>query len=91
MIKPFIRIRPDTCPRCGAERSVEAYDMYNNPIRFSYAIDRGRDISDIRIKYLECTRCRSQFPCNWVGKYPRPLNQSNYTHFMNGYKIAYKK
>lgn len=90
-MKPFDYDRADTCPNCKAERSIEGFTFNDKPIRLSLAIDQKRDISNMGIRYLRCSKCRMEFFPKWLNGYPTPMVDSNYIDFLNGYKECMKR
>lgn len=91
MIKPFIFGRPDVCPSCKKERSVEAYDHNDVPLKLSLAMDMNKDVRTWDISYLKCKNCGKEFFPNWERGFPYPMSDENFTHFMNGYIQSYEK
>lgn len=91
MIRPIEYEREDTCPICKSKRSIEAYTTYDKPIDLTLAIDVGRDISSMGIKYLKCRKCKRKFLPNWITAYPMPTTEQNMEEFLNGYKQSFIK
>lgn len=86
-MKPINFIRADTCPHCGAERSVEAKTNYGNSIDLSYHIDTGD--TNLRNKFiynLHCKKCGKYFFPIWIGNIPYPSIQRDEDRFLDNYK-----
>ena len=91
-MKPFRIERVDTCPKCGAKRSIEGYTKYDKPIKLSLRIDRDMEFEG-NIYYLKCSRCGQEYFPKWLplSKFPFPMHDSDYENFMNGYILSYEK
>lgn len=91
MQKIFQQIREDTCPECWSERSLELYDRYNNPLRFTHILDRGAldCINNKKLSHFKCKKCNKVFHIKWTGKnrnIPRPLQDIKIRDFMSIFK-----
>ncbi len=87
-MKPISFIRADTCPLCGAERSVEARTNFNHSISLTRYID-SNSTEDLRSRFiyqLRCTRCGHQFFPIWIGNMPYPSVDNDENVFLNNYK-----
>lgn len=80
MIKIWKVQRYDTCHNCNEPRSIECYDEYDEPIRYSILLDKylkGKDISEIinsRVfTIMKCCKCGKVYCIDWTGDFPRPL------------------
>lgn len=87
----FQKIREDTCPDCMSERSLELYDRYNNPLRFSYLLDRNalQYIDNRKLSHFKCKKCGNVFHIKWTGdnrNIPRPLLAIKIRDFMANFK-----
>lgn len=83
-------IRGDTCPKCQKSRCVEAYDIRNRPIRYTYLLDTGKtdNLISLQLSYMKCNQCNSEFGIDWSNKEnPRPL----YEVFTHGFLRRFKK
>ena len=92
MNKPFIFERADTCPLCKSERSIEAYNKYDKPMRLSNRIDcnQTEELRSMTIKYMRCSRCREVFFPTWHGQTPYACIDNTLEDFMSSFS-AYKK
>lgn len=91
MQKIFQKLREDTCPECGCERSLELYDRYNNPVRFSHLLDRDalRYLENKKLSHFKCNNCHKTFQIKWTGdrrNIPRPLQDIKIYDFMSNFK-----
>lgn len=91
MKKIFKQIREDTCPVCDTERSLELYDRYNNPLRFSHLLDRDalRYLDNKKLSHFKCKKCGKTYHIKWTGDertIPRPLQDIKIHDFMANFK-----
>lgn len=87
-MKPISFIRADTCPACGASRSVEARTNFNHSISLTRYIDTNSK-EDLRSKFiynLRCTKCGKQFFPIWIGNIPYPSVDRDEEVFISNYK-----
>lgn len=91
-MKPFRIERPDTCPNCKSQRSLEAYTKYDRPIKLSLRIDRDNQF-DGNIYYMKCSKCGYEYFPKWLSlsKFPFPMHDSDYENFMNSYILSFRK
>lgn len=91
MKKIFRQLREDTCPDCETERSLELYDRYNNPLRFSHLLDRNAlcYLDNKKLSHFKCKKCGKVFHIKWTGdkrNIPRPLQDIRISDFMTNFK-----
>lgn len=88
MIHPLItETRSDKCLTCGSSRSIEIYDFFGNPIRYTALLDKyhmGQKDVFKSFKYplyqARCKTCREVFQIEWIGNTrPIPITKSNIT------------
>lgn len=76
--------RPDTCFKCESKRSIECYDIYNNPLNYSLLLDKLEtrpDKTDETLSILNkrelvimrCKKCNKQYVIKWNNGIPEPL------------------
>lgn len=86
----FTIIRADTCPHCGAERSVDFFDKNNNPTRLTYILDNNllSRLDEKELSYARCRRCKMEFMLNWIvdRTYPYPADIFDLDEFMRNYR-----
>lgn len=90
----FDLVRPDYCPYCDTERSVELYDRYDNPLRYTIFLDRfynGKEKELIKdYVYIRCRKCRinTDTPNMDKDRLPFiPLGNSRHLFFNARYKL----
>lgn len=83
-------IRYDKCFNCNAERSIECYDSYNNPINYPVLVDKYLDNKEINIEkrslsYMKCKKCNTEYKINWSrqDRFPIPLYDKFYIDLFN--------
>lgn len=90
MIVPIYYTREDTCPLCNKEKSLEIYDKFNNPIRFSTILDFGEleRLKSKQLRYMRCKNCESEFEIDFTGqdRIPKALEKSKREEFIRNYK-----
>ena len=61
METPFEIKRPDYCPYCDSDRSIELYNRYNKALRYTVFLDMmsSGKISELSkdYEYLKCKKC----------------------------------
>lgn len=92
-MKPFEFLRPDYCPNCKQERSLELYNSIDKPMNYSIMIDRNVDIHKkvIDLSYMKCKKCKKCFFPRWQDGKIYPLEPMNEHDFMSYFKSSYKK
>jgi transcription elongation factor Elf1 len=83
-------IRGDSCPKCNEDRCVEAYDIRNKPIGYTYLLDTRKTdkLVNLQLSYMRCSQCRTEFHIDWSNREnPRPL----YEAFVDGFFARFKK
>lgn len=72
--------RPDKCPKCETEFSLEIYDYFNYPMGFKSIIDLfmegsrlPKDLINKKPFYtIRCKRCGQTYPIKWIKGFPLP-------------------
>lgn len=93
-MKPFKFLRPDTCPICNTERSLELYNSNGNPMNYSVMLDRHEDLEKkvIDLSYIKCKKCHHQFFPRWENnKIIFPLEPMNENDFMSYFRASKDK
>ena len=90
MSKLFTNVREDTCILCNRDKAIELFDKNNNPVRFSFILDTGREfLLNIRdIRYGKCKYCHNFFMLDWTNsdtRIPKPLLNINLKNYMQQY------
>lgn len=87
-MQPYYINRSDICPRCK-EQSLELFNLYNNPLHLTEAIDNGEDIllQKLNARYFKCESCGAEYPINWIGTKPIPLLPDMYKLFFSSFKL----
>ena len=85
------KIRPDTCPNCNSLRSLELYDLNNNPIRYTVLLDShntDKVIDTRKLSHFQCKRCKKVFMINWKNKnIPYPLTDMDKSDFLREFSL----
>lgn len=89
MMKNIIEyIREDTCINCGSKRSVELYDINNNPVRYTILIDTDSlsKLKSKKLSHFQCRKCKKIYSLDWSNReYPIPLSDIKGNDFMREY------
>lgn len=72
--------RPDKCPKCGEDYSLEIYDYFNYPMGLRRIIDifmnsdrLPKDLINKKPFYtIRCRKCGQCYPIKWVHGFPLP-------------------
>lgn len=88
MINLIERIRPDDCLNCGGKRTIELYDIKDNPVRYSVLLNNNTELylDKRKLKYFKCRKCGKIYNLDWMKKsYPVPLTGIKIDDFMREY------
>lgn len=92
MIYPISFERQDTCLLCKSKKSIECYDIRNNPIGFSRILDLLEDNKNISLQnrefsHMKCIKCNVTFNLHWTGDndIPKPLYSNGIDKFIDKY------
>lgn len=89
LIKPFKKVREDYCPKCGHQRCLELYSVYDKPLRYSNLLDFGKDsdidsvYNNVILSYIKCKNCNYKFKLLWDKNKLRPAYDDSYAQFMS--------
>lgn len=78
MWSPIVLMRPDRCPKCRRENSVEIFDYFGRPLGYRNIINSymaGRpapNLDDRSILQMRCLHCNSVLTIRWKDGYPLP-------------------
>lgn len=72
--------RPDKCPNCNTEYSLEIYDFFNTPMGYRGIIDiyMSNDrlpkamINKRPFYTIRCKKCGQCYPLKWIHGFPLP-------------------
>ena len=92
LIKPFTIEREDYCIKCKTKKSIELYNIYDKPMRYSNLLDYSNtiDLSSIldnsSLSYMRCKKCGTIYKIYWRGNKPEPLDSNIfYDNFLQNY------
>lgn len=82
-MSPMLKIpfdRPDKCPKCETEFSLEIYDYFNSPMGLRSIIDlymggegSPKGAINKRAFYtIRCKKCGQCYPIKWISGFPLP-------------------
>ncbi len=100
MVKQLIEFtRRDECPCCRTPRAIECYDIYNNPINYSYLLNEYEKDKEVLkrlnrkiLSHMKCKSCGKTFKIYWDEdrEIPIPLNKLLSKVFFDKFLEIYK-
>lgn len=79
LIKPFILERDDYCTNCRTQKTIELYNIYDKPMRYSNLLSFANNINldsvldKTVLSYMKCKKCGKIYKICWKDHKPAPM------------------